>query len=54
MPMDTSSAIRHRFDVEIHVESSSRVHRFRKANPRGNYDIDSMKIFRSGFDFRNR
>ena len=54
MPMDTSSAIRHRFDVEIHVESSSRVHRFLKANPRGNYDIDSMKIFRSGFDFRNR
>ena len=54
MPMDTSSSIRHRFDVEIHVESSSRVHRFRKANPRGNYDIDSMKIFRSGFDFGNR
>ena len=29
---------------KFHVESSSKLHRFWKANPRGNYDIDSTWI----------
>ena len=53
-PMDTSSSIRHRLDVEIPRENSQKSHRLWKANPRGNYDIDSTRIFRRGFDFQNR
>ena len=40
--------------AKFHVESSWKLHRFWKANPRGNYDIDSTWIFRRGFDFQNR
>ena len=39
---------------QFHVESSSKLHRFWRANPRGNYDIDSTWKFRRGFDFQNR
>ena len=39
---------------KFHVESSWKLHRFWKANPRGNYDIDSTWIFWRGFDFQNR
>ena len=39
---------------KFHVESSSKLHRFWKANPRGNYDIDSTWKLRRGFDFQNR
>ena len=39
---------------KFHVESSRKLHRFWKANPRGSYDIDSTWIFRRGFDFQNR
>ena len=39
---------------QIFVNSPSKLHRFWKANPRGNYDIDSTWIFRRGFDFQNR
>ena len=56
-PMDTSLLIRHRFDVEIprgkFIDFSSKLHRFWKAKPRGNYDINSTRIFRRGFDFEN-
>ena len=36
---------------KFHVESSSKLHRFWKANPRGNYDIDST--WKCRFDFQN-
>ena len=39
---------------KFHVENSSIFHRFWKANPRGNYDIDSTWKIRRGFDFQNR
>ena len=39
---------------KFQVESSSRFHRFGKANPRGNHDIDATRKFRHGFDFQNR
>ena len=38
----------------FHVENSSNLHQFWKANPRGNYDNDSMWKFRRGFNFQNR
>ena len=53
-PMDTSSSIRHRFDVEIPRGKFVEITSIWKANPRGNYDIDSTWIFRRGFDFQNR
>ena len=39
---------------KFHAESLWKLHRFWKANPRGNYDIDSTWTFRRGFDFQNR
>ena len=39
---------------KFHVESSRKLHLFWKANPCGNYDIDSTWIFPRGFDFQNR
>ena len=36
------------------VESSSRFHWFWKANPHGNYDINSTWKLRRGLDFQNR
>ena len=39
---------------KFHVESSWKLHRFWKTNPRGNYDIDSTWIFWRGFNFQNR
>ena len=48
----------HQFAIDstskFHVERRWRLHQFCKANPRGNYDIDSTWIFRRGFDFQNR
>ena len=47
-----------RLDIDstsrFHVENSCKLDRFWKANPRGNYDIDSRWMFRCGFDFQNR
>ena len=47
-----------RFPIDLtskfHVESSSKLHRFWKANLHVNYDINSTWIFRRGFDFQNR
>ena len=47
-----------RFAIDLtskfHMESLSKWHRFWKANPRGNYDIDSTWKFGHGFDFQNR
>ena len=40
--------------ITFHVESSSRLHRFWTANPRGNYYIDSMWRCQRRFDFQNR
>ena len=39
---------------KFHEEISSKLHRFWKVNPRGNYDIDSTWKFRRGFDFQNQ
>ena len=39
---------------KFQVESSWKLHQFLKANPRGNYDIDSTWKFRRGFDFQTR
>ena len=39
---------------KFHVESSWKLLRFSKSNPRGNYDINSTRTFRRGFDFQNR
>ena len=38
----------------FHVESSSKWHRFWKANPHGIYNIDSAWKFRRWFDFQTR
>ena len=52
--MGTSSSICHRSTSKFPVESLWKLHRFWKANPRGNYDIDSSWIFRRRIDFQNR
>ena len=53
--MDISSSIRHRFAIEIPRGKFVEItHRFWKANPRGNYNIDSTWKFRRVFDFQNR
>ena len=39
---------------KFHVEKSSKLRRFWKASPRGNYDIDSTWKFQPAFDFQNR
>ena len=52
--MDTSSSIRHRFDVEIPRGKFVEITSILKLNPRGNYDTDSTWILRRRFDFQNR
>ena len=48
----------HRFAIDstskFHMESSSKLHRFWKANQSRNYDMDSTWKFWRGFDFQNR
>ena len=39
---------------KFHLESSWKLHRLWKANPRWNYDINSTWKFRRGLDFQNR
>ena len=53
-PMDTSSLIRHQFDVETPRGNLVEITSTLKGNPRRNYDNDSRWIFRRGFDFQNR
>ena len=51
--MDTSSSIRHRFNVRIPRGKFVEITSILKGEPRGNYDIDSTWKFRRGFDFQN-
>ena len=52
-PMDTSSSIHHRFDVEIPRGKFVEISSILKGEPRNN-DIDSTWKFKRGFDFQNR